>query len=214
MNFRTALLTATASAIALAGCTAASTVRDGYGQEIKLIQCGSALSIALCHERAKEECAGPYETISEEHGFNRKTLKVRCIDEATVAVNAGRIKAENAQWQTPATAEEAATAVDMMLANTLKDPLSSMQYSIGSPQPCSLLLGAMSGHCICYEVNAKNSYGGMTGRKIGVASLTSSIAPIAAQSIPDSLIGPGVHVACARAGLAPRDAQRIHGAVR
>jgi hypothetical protein len=43
-----------------------------------MVQCGSSTSFSVCYNRAAKECPNGYKTVSEEPGFNRKTLKVAC----------------------------------------------------------------------------------------------------------------------------------------
>jgi hypothetical protein len=43
-----------------------------------MIECGAATSFSICYSRAAKECPNGYRTVSEEPGFNRKTLKVEC----------------------------------------------------------------------------------------------------------------------------------------
>jgi len=62
----------------LSGCTISSKIYDREGNEALLIECGAALSFSICHSRAREECPNGYRTLSEDGGFNRKELRVRC----------------------------------------------------------------------------------------------------------------------------------------
>lgn len=64
--------------IALAGCSTATRIRDDHGNAVVMVQCGAATSFTICYDRAAKECPGGYRTVSEEPGFNRKTLKVTC----------------------------------------------------------------------------------------------------------------------------------------
>jgi hypothetical protein len=67
-----------AISILLAGCTTATHIYDDRGDPIVMVQCGSGLSFSICYDRAAKECPNGYRTVSEEPGFNRKTLKVEC----------------------------------------------------------------------------------------------------------------------------------------
>jgi len=64
--------------LALAGCSTAHQIRGTEGEPLVMIQCGSSTSFSVCYERAAKECPRGYKTVSEEPGFNRKTLKVIC----------------------------------------------------------------------------------------------------------------------------------------
>lgn len=64
--------------IAATGCTTASKIRGSNGESLVMVECGAATSFSLCYERAAKECPGGYRMISEDPGFNRKTLKVEC----------------------------------------------------------------------------------------------------------------------------------------
>ncbi len=67
-----------ATVIILAGCTTANKIYSSDGKEALLIECGAAVSFSVCHNRAKEECPSGYTTLSENAGFNRKEIRVRC----------------------------------------------------------------------------------------------------------------------------------------
>lgn len=64
--------------ISLAGCTTANTIRGSSGEQLVMVECGAATSFSLCYDRAAKECPNGYRTVSEDTGFNRKTLKVEC----------------------------------------------------------------------------------------------------------------------------------------
>jgi len=65
-------------AFALGGCSTATRISDQQGQPVVMIECGSATSFSVCYKRAEKECPSGYRMVSEEPGFNRKTLKVEC----------------------------------------------------------------------------------------------------------------------------------------
>ena len=60
------------------GCTTANNIYEKDGKEALLIECGAAVSFTVCHDRAKKECPDGYTTLSEDAGFNRKEIRVRC----------------------------------------------------------------------------------------------------------------------------------------
>jgi len=60
------------------GCTTASRIFEKDGIEALLIECGAAVSFSVCHDRAKQECPNGYRTLSEDAGFNRKEIRIRC----------------------------------------------------------------------------------------------------------------------------------------
>jgi hypothetical protein len=62
----------------VAGCSTASKAYDKDGQQILVINCGAGTSMSICHDRAMSECPQGYSTVSEDNGFNRKELRVRC----------------------------------------------------------------------------------------------------------------------------------------
>jgi len=64
--------------VVLTGCTTASAIRGTAGEPLVMIECGAATSFSLCYDRAAKECPNGYRTVSEDPGFNRKTLKVEC----------------------------------------------------------------------------------------------------------------------------------------
>lgn len=59
-------------------CTTSHAIFDGQGQQLMMIECGAATSMSVCYDRASKECPAGYRTVSEDPGFNRKTLKVQC----------------------------------------------------------------------------------------------------------------------------------------
>ncbi len=62
----------------LGGCTASNKSYDQDGEEALLCECGASVSFSVCHDRAKEECPNGYKVLSEDAGFNRKEIRVRC----------------------------------------------------------------------------------------------------------------------------------------
>ena len=60
------------------GCTTAHPIYDDKGQQILMVECGASTSMSICYDRAAKECPSGYRMVSEEFGFNRKTLKVQC----------------------------------------------------------------------------------------------------------------------------------------
>jgi hypothetical protein len=72
------LLALFSGVIFMSGCTTANVIRGGSGEPIVMVECGAATSFTLCYDRAAKECPRGYRTVSEDPGFNRKTLKVEC----------------------------------------------------------------------------------------------------------------------------------------
>lgn len=124
--------------------------------------------------------------------------------------------------ETPEEMEAARAAIDSMLGHNLKDPPSAMQYRVSDVLPCAQVQPASAAHpssplCICYQVNAKNSYGGYTGAELSLATLLRSEAGgFVAVSIPKGLVSMNSHVVhtCHDANLQERDAALIHAAAR
>jgi hypothetical protein len=77
MSFAVAVV-GLAVAVTGSGCTTATRVPDKDGNEVVLIECGAAVSVTVCHSRARDECPYGYATVSEDSGFNRKEIRVRC----------------------------------------------------------------------------------------------------------------------------------------
>jgi hypothetical protein len=67
-----------AGSLALMGCTNANHIRGTNGEPLVMVECGAATSFSICYDRAAKECPNGYRTVSEDPGFNRKTLKVEC----------------------------------------------------------------------------------------------------------------------------------------
>lgn len=63
---------------AIAGCTTANHIYGQNDQPVVMVECGAATSFSICYDRASKECPNGYRTVSEDPGFNRKTLKVEC----------------------------------------------------------------------------------------------------------------------------------------
>lgn len=66
---------------ALSACTNATQITDPNGAEAWLVECGAAVSFSVCHTRARQICPRGYATISEDAGFNRKEVRIRCTRE-------------------------------------------------------------------------------------------------------------------------------------
>lgn len=62
----------------IGGCTTAHPIYDDKGDKILMVECGASTSMSICYDRAAKECPSGYRMVSEESGFNRKTLKVQC----------------------------------------------------------------------------------------------------------------------------------------
>jgi hypothetical protein len=62
----------------VSGCTTVNSIYEKDGKLALLIECGASVSFSVCHDRAKRECPNGYTTLSEESGFNRKEIRVRC----------------------------------------------------------------------------------------------------------------------------------------
>ncbi len=72
------LFITTITLLLLYGCTTANNIYEKDGKEAILIECGVAVSFSVCHDRAKSECPNGYKLLSEDAGFNRKEIRVRC----------------------------------------------------------------------------------------------------------------------------------------
>lgn len=125
--------------------------------------------------------------------------------------------------ESPEELEEARSSVDSMLGHILKDPLSAMQYRVSDPMPCAQVipgaaaLPALAPLCICYQVNAKNSYGGYTGAELSVAAVSRPAAGgFVALPFPKELFSVNTYVerTCDAANMRERDAALIHAAVK
>lgn len=74
----------------------------------------------------------------------------------------------------PKLIEKARQAVDLLLAETLNDPMSAIQYRVSRPIPCASLTAAQQEKdllCVCYEVNTRDKAGGYEGTRLKFASL-------------------------------------------
>ena len=69
---------ATAFLLALCGCTTLSKTYDSHGNSVLVAECGASTSMDVCYARADKECPDGYKNLSEDSGFNRKTLKFKC----------------------------------------------------------------------------------------------------------------------------------------
>lgn len=124
--------------------------------------------------------------------------------------------------ETPEEMQAARAAVDSMLGRTLKDPLSATQYRVSDALPCEQVLPGVAAQlslrlCICYQINAKNSFGGYTGSELALATLFRSDAnSYVAIAIPKELTRKNGYVmnACYDANLQVRDAALIHAAAQ
>jgi hypothetical protein len=115
--------------------------------------------------------------------------------------------------------EAARVAVDHMLASTLKDPMSAIQYRLSEPFSCKDVLSPESAAkvpngCMCYEVNAKNSFGGYTGSQLSIALLVKMDDRYVAVATGRETPSIRSVQRCASVGLQNRDANLIHAAVQ
>ena len=67
-----------AALVTLTGCSTATRIYGDHGEPLVMVECGSGTSFSICYDRASKECPNGYRTVSEQPGFNRKTLKVAC----------------------------------------------------------------------------------------------------------------------------------------
>lgn len=115
---------------------------------------------------------------------------------------------------TPEQIEGVRAALDAHLASSLKDPMSAIQYSSGTPTECRNVADGpveiRDAWCVCYFVNAKNSMGGFTGSQLGAVSLIGSKPPYLLVDMPKDLI---THPAGCK-GVVSRDAALIHALVK
>ncbi|MHB8742791.1 MAG: hypothetical protein ACYC9L_06650 [Sulfuricaulis sp.] len=101
--------------------------------------------------------------------------------------------------------QAAMAKVDALLAGYLKDPGSATQYKTSGIIPCKQVTafaadgdGDGDGDCMCYSVNAKNSFGGYTGAIVEVAKF------VGAGAIRE-VGGTFARAACSTVKLVPRD---------
>lgn len=64
----------------IGGCTTTQKINRPNGEVEYLIACGASLGWNICYGRANEVCPSGYKTISEESGFNRKELRISCLE--------------------------------------------------------------------------------------------------------------------------------------
>lgn len=62
----------------LVGCTTAQRIDRPDGTVDYEIACGAALGWNICYDRAQKMCPAGYSTLSEDQGFNRKALRIKC----------------------------------------------------------------------------------------------------------------------------------------
>lgn len=109
-------------------------------------------------------------------------------------------------------AEDIADAVDRMLATSLTDPLSAIDYRVSGAVSCKAVLppDEYAGHdqCVCYSINAKNSFGGYAGSQLYAAAYIGDsrwyiVIPVA------SIDPPASDSECSRARMTIRPASKI-----
>lgn len=116
------------------------------------------------------------------------------------------------------TPEEAGDAIDSMLASSLKDPTSAMQYHVSGARSCIGLIdsNAVTGEvrgCACYSVNSKNSYGAYAGQSLAIAELvlTNEDGPFLALNVPAVLYAGNALTGCP--AMRERDSDLIRSKV-
>lgn len=113
--------------------------------------------------------------------------------------------------------DEAMQALDRMLAETLKDPMSAQQYRVSDLEQCgrivlSTIVDTKERGCLCYSVNAKNSYGGYAGPEFAVARILQTGRGNSFIAVP---VGKSLFLSAASScGTSPRDADAIRAAIR
>lgn len=117
----------------------------------------------------------------------------------------------------PTVIEKARQAVDLLLADTLDDPMSAIQYRISLPIPCARLSTAQQEKallCICYGVNTRNKNGGYEGTRLDYASLKSEKGGTFVASKSSALVNTYVYSQhCDAADFQKRKSKRIHDLV-
>jgi hypothetical protein len=113
--------------------------------------------------------------------------------------------------------DEAAKAVmDVFLATSLKDPTSPIQYQTTNVLPCTSVLPPQlrdkPADCMCYSVNAKNSWGAYGGSKLAVVELLGASGHYLPISVPDDILT-SYNISACISNLTPRDADLIKKAV-
>lgn len=64
----------------LAGCSAIESVPPAHGTDEYVFACSKTAEQPECELRAQAVCPEGYETLSSEQDFNRKELRVRCVE--------------------------------------------------------------------------------------------------------------------------------------
>ncbi|HSX60246.1 MAG TPA: hypothetical protein VLF18_08615 [Tahibacter sp.] len=126
-----------------------------------------------------------------------------------VAIIAFQMYAVAASAQQPDDA--LASSVDRMVAKSLTDPLSAIDYRVSRPLECKLALVELdfqSGDCVCYSVNAKNGFGGYTGSKTFAAQFEHVGRDLRLMP-PIQISDLRAIAACEAANLSPRPAENI-----
>jgi hypothetical protein len=65
----------------ISGCTTAQKISRPGGQVEYQIACGAATGWDICYNRAEEVCPSGYTTVKEDQGFNRKELRINCVQQ-------------------------------------------------------------------------------------------------------------------------------------
>lgn len=61
-----------------AACSTAQEIKRPGGEAEWLISCGASQGWNVCYAKANEVCPQGYQTASQDAGFNRKELRVKC----------------------------------------------------------------------------------------------------------------------------------------
>lgn len=79
-NFHHTYMLPTMLAGLLGGCGIIETVPPADGDDEYVFACSKVTGQPACEARAQEACPSGYETLSSEKNFNRKELRVRCLE--------------------------------------------------------------------------------------------------------------------------------------
>ncbi|MCQ4164592.1 hypothetical protein [Tahibacter harae] len=109
-------------------------------------------------------------------------------------------------------------ALDLLLADTLTDPMSAIQYRVSSQAvSCSDALPSQTDPgwngrtCICYEVNTRGANNAYQGRKTMVASLRQEKdGTVTADGVALQMDNRRMWTACSAAGWEKRASKLIH----
>jgi hypothetical protein len=172
---------------------------------------------ALAGQPALAEASPESVSLAECRSIEDSTSRIECYDKIPLPTDSsGADQSRQPSDSDDGSADKLAESIDRHLANSLRDPSSATQYSLGRAAASCEQFGLpyKDSSCACYMVNAKNAHGGMVGRKLGMAVVRDIGSTFLTIAVPNQLVQVQTMKKCMDIGMEARDASMIHAHVK